>query len=72
MGRPPKADKLLERHKFLARNWDVLEDSLLCGMTVLSIARKRGKRADKVRAIIRESWALDITVADLRKYLGRE
>lgn len=71
MGGPPKDNPLLDKQRFLAKHWDVLQDSLLRGMTVPAIARKRSMSKDRIRIIIRESWAMNITSADVRKYLER-
>lgn len=71
VGRPPKDNPLMDRQKFMAKHWDVLQDALLCGMTVPVIARKRNMSTDRIRIIIRESWALNITSADVRKYMER-
>ena len=71
VGRPPKDNPLLDKQKFLAKHWDILQDALLCGMTVPVIARKRNMSTDRIRIIIRESWKMNITSADVRKYLDR-
>ena len=71
MGGPPKDNPLLDKQRFLAKHWDVLQDSLLRGRTVPAIARTRSMSKDRIRIIIRESWAMNITSADVRKYLER-